>query len=99
MRSKTETMHHTRNAVNREGWQGITYAAIEEYDALPKIDKREYVMRCVAANQKIQAMIPELTSQFNAKLKERDDEAKKLADKLAEIQAKWWFKIAVKLGL
>lgn len=92
MRSKTETMHHTLNAVNRENWRGITYTVIDEYDALPKADRREYVIRCVAANQKIQLMIPELTSKFNEKLKERDD-------KLAEIHAKWWFKIAVKLGL
>lgn len=77
----------------------LTYSIIEEYDGLPKCDKREYALRAVATNQTLKEAIQALSKSANDIATMHATEAKELRKELEVIRGRWWYRLCKKLGL
>jgi hypothetical protein len=100
-RVKTRTMSDTTAAIGTSFANGkqLTYSIIEEYDGLPKCDKREYALRAVATNQTLKEAIQALSKSANDIATMHATEAKELRVELDAIKTKWWYRLFNRVGL
>jgi hypothetical protein len=77
----------------------LTYSIIEEYDGLPKCDKREYALRAVATNQTLKEAIQALSKSASEIITIHLAEAQQLRVDLDAIKSKWWYRLFNRLGL